>query len=59
MKKLFGSAQKAYLLKDRVLRRYFTGTDVAEGYLLISEDLTYFTDARYFLRESDWKLERY
>ena len=49
MKKLFGSAQKAYLLKDRILRRYFTGVDVAEGYLLITKEQTYFTDARYFL----------
>ncbi len=49
MRKLSSSVETAYLLKDRVLRRYFTEIDIAEGYLIIAKDLTYFTDARYFL----------
>lgn len=50
MKKLSSNEQTAYLFSDRILRRYFTRIDIAEGYLIISgENLTYFTDARYFL----------
>lgn len=38
----------AFLITDRVTRRYFSLTDVAEGFLLLSAHPVYFTDARYF-----------
>ena len=38
----------AYLITDRLTRKYFCGVDIAEGYLVISDRLTVFTDARYF-----------
>lgn len=47
-KKLNLQDGQAYLLTDKLYRRYFSGIEVDEGYLLISDRLTYFTDARYF-----------
>ena len=41
------------LLTDRLLRKYFTGTDIAEGYLIICSNSTCFTDARYFYQAKD------
>lgn len=42
-------SDSCYLLSDRVNRRYLSGIDVAEGYLLYSDNPVYFTDMRYFL----------
>ena len=39
---------EGYLLTDKLYRKYFSGIDVDEGYLLISDTVTYFIDARYF-----------
>ncbi len=36
------------LITDRLIRKYLTGVDVAEGYLLIGEQTVFFTDARYY-----------
>ena len=41
--------KSSYLLTDRVLRRYFTGVDVAEGMLVLGKKTVYFTDSRYIL----------
>ncbi|MBR1968511.1 MAG: aminopeptidase P family protein [Clostridia bacterium] len=38
----------AFLLTDRLTRKYFCGVDIAEGTLVITNVLTTFTDARYF-----------
>lgn len=38
----------AYLITDYLTRKYLTGVDIAEGYLVFTDKLTYFTDARYF-----------
>ncbi len=45
--------KSAYLLTDRALRRYFTGVDIAEGVLILGENITYFTDSRYILSAKD------
>lgn len=45
--------KSAYLITDRVTRRYFSLTDVAEGFLLLSEKPVYFTDSRYFFAAKD------
>lgn len=37
-----------YLMTDRNERRYFSGVDVAEGYLIVGTESVYFTDARYY-----------
>ncbi|MBQ7339617.1 MAG: M24 family metallopeptidase [Clostridia bacterium] len=39
----------ALLLKDRIDRRYFSGIDIAEGYLIYSSESAYFSDNRYYL----------
>lgn len=39
---------QAVLLTDRVSRRYFSGVDVAEGFLLLCDKSYYFSDARYY-----------
>lgn len=40
---------KCLLLTDRIDRLYFSGTDIAEGALVVSDiEKTYFTDSRYF-----------
>ena len=38
----------AYLLTDRLVRKYFCKEDIADAYLIASEKLTVFTDSRYF-----------
>ena len=38
----------ALLLTDKLYRRYFSGIDMAEGFLLVSDKTYYFADARYF-----------
>lgn len=45
---VFIDEKSAFLITDRVTRRYFIGKDVAEGILLLSRDSVFFTDARYF-----------
>lgn len=44
----FIGEKSAFLITDRVTRRYFVGKDVAEGILLLSRNSVFFTDARYF-----------
>lgn len=39
----------AFLLTDRVDRKYFSGKDIAEGYLVYGEKKAYFSDYRYHL----------
>lgn len=39
---------EAYLLTDKLYRKYFSQIDVEEGFLLLSNNPTYFVDARYF-----------
>ena len=39
----------AFLLTDRVDRMYFSGKDIAEGYLVFGEKKAYFSDYRYHL----------
>ncbi len=41
-------SNEAFLVTDRLIRNYFTGIDIAEGYLVLSKNTAYFTDARYF-----------
>lgn len=48
MKELPVKNGTCYFFKDRLNRRYCSGVDVAEGYLLYSETAVYFTDMRYF-----------
>ena len=38
----------AFLITDRISRRYFLGVDIAEGCLILSKTPTFYTDARYF-----------
>lgn len=40
--------KQGYLITDRCDRRYFSGVDVSEGFLLLSHYPAYFTDARYY-----------
>jgi len=47
-KEFFADKITAYLVTDRYYRRYFSGIDIAEGYLIAGEKPVYFTDARYF-----------
>lgn len=48
MKKYCCEKGKAFLLTDRLTRKYFCGVDVAEGILVITDHFTVFTDARYY-----------
>ena len=54
---------ECFLIKDRVSRRYFSGVDIAEGFLLFGAPKVYFTDMRYFsaakekLAETGYKAE--
>ena len=48
MKNLFIDDKSACLITDRLTRKYLTGIDVAEGYLVTGNTTAYFTDARYF-----------
>lgn len=40
--------KKAYYITDRLIRKFITGIDIAEGVLLITDTMEYYTDARYF-----------
>lgn len=48
MKRLPCNKDCAYLLTDRLVRKYFCGEDIADAYLIANESLTVFTDSRYF-----------
>lgn len=48
MRNLSISKNSALLITDRQTRKYLTGVDIAEGFLVVSDDLTTLTDARYF-----------
>lgn len=48
IEKLPRTKGKCYLFADRINRFYFSGTDIAEGYLLVFDTAVYFTDLRYF-----------
>lgn len=49
MKNLACNKKSAYLLTDRIMRKYFSGIDVQEGILLCLEgQKIYLSDARYF-----------
>ena len=39
---------QCFLIKDRLLRRYLSGVDIAEGVLLYGVPKIYFTDMRYY-----------
>lgn len=39
---------QCFLIKDRLLRRYLSGVDIAEGFLIYGAQKIYFTDMRYF-----------
>ncbi len=41
-------SKSALFVKDRLLRKYLTGIDIAEGFLLVCDKTVFFTDARYF-----------
>lgn len=43
-----GCSDGVALITDRLTRKYLTGVDVAEGYLVVGKEIAYFTDARYF-----------
>ncbi|MBO7186769.1 MAG: aminopeptidase P family protein [Clostridia bacterium] len=43
----FNLKKEALLLTDAIDRRYFSGIEVAEGFLIVSDKKAYFTDARY------------
>lgn len=51
--KLSVLGKKCYLFKDRLNRRYFSGVDIAEGFLLCTETPVYFTDLRYYSAAKD------
>ncbi len=48
MKNFEVETNAVYLITDRITREYFTGVDIAEGFLFLSKTKVYFTDARYF-----------
>lgn len=48
MKNLTIDKAQAYLITDRLTRKYFCGIDIADGFLVIAKEKTYFVDARYF-----------
>ncbi len=48
MKTLPYKKGQGYLITDRLTRKYLSGVDIAEGYILYAEKPLYFTDARYF-----------
>ncbi len=48
MKNIAISENSAYLVTDRLMRKYLTDVDIAEGYLVVGRESAYFTDARYF-----------
>ena len=48
MRKIKIPPKSAMLLTDRITRKYLTGVDIAEGVLVVSDDMTTLTDARYY-----------
>ena len=49
MKNFKCDKNSAYLITDRLLRKYFTDCDIAEGYLIMTDrEFVTFTDSRYF-----------
>ena len=48
MEKLPVESVKCYFFTDRLTRRYFSGVDIADGFLLVGQEKAYFTDARYY-----------
>lgn len=48
-KEFFADNVTAYLITERNYRRYFSGVDIAEGYLIAGGVPAYFIDARYYL----------
>lgn len=49
MKNIAVKSGEAFVIEDRENRYYFSGADIAEGCLILSEDPVYFTDMRYFV----------
>ena len=47
MNKLELEKDAVAIITDRLDRKYFSGVDLAEGYLVVANKLTYFTDDRY------------
>ena len=43
-----GCSNGVALITDRLTRKYLTGVDIADGYLVVGNATVYFTDARYF-----------
>lgn len=41
------NSDSVFIITDRTSRRYFTGVDIAEGVLLLSDIAVYFLDSRY------------
>jgi Xaa-Pro aminopeptidase len=48
MKKIVLDKGCALLVTDRLTRKYLCGVDIAEGYVVVADEITAFTDARYF-----------
>ena len=48
MRNLLCASKSAYLITDRLTRKYLTGVDIAEGVLVVCDKMTTLTDARYF-----------
>lgn len=48
MRNLLCTKKSAYLITDRLTRKYLTGVDIAEGVLVVNNVMTTLTDARYF-----------
>ena len=48
MKKIVLDKGSALLVTDRLTRKYLCGVDIAEGYVVVADEITAFTDARYF-----------
>ena len=46
--KLSAKNGECYFFTDRLNRRYFSGVDIADGYLIVCDEFVYFTDARYY-----------
>jgi Xaa-Pro aminopeptidase len=48
MRNLYFDKKTVCLVTDRLARKYLTGVDIAEGFLVTGDKTKYFTDARYF-----------
>lgn len=46
--KLSAKNGECYFFTDRLNRRYCSGVDIADGYLIVCDEIVYFTDARYY-----------